>query len=136
MRLEGTLILIREGKLNLWRCCKATTNSEQEATARYNDLLAKGYATRLDAKESGEPTYYTGTPCRHGHDARRYTTSGRCVECHNVAMAKRRAWISELKRLRELRTGKLVKVPEKVLEADLPAVLEFIDALKKARLFT
>ena len=35
-------------------------------------------------------TYYTGKPCKHGHIARRYKTSGVCLECHKLQVAKRR----------------------------------------------
>jgi len=37
---------------------------------------------RLRAQELGEPTYFTGKPCRRGHTGGwRRTASGQCVEC-------------------------------------------------------
>jgi hypothetical protein len=35
-------------------------------------------------------TYYTGKPCKHGHVARRYKSSGACLECHKIHGNKRR----------------------------------------------
>lgn len=37
--------------------------------------------TRAEAKEKGLKRYFTGTPCRNGHVAERYSSSGRCIEC-------------------------------------------------------
>lgn len=42
-----------------------------------NDLPA----SRDEAIDEGEIFYYTGLPCRHGHMAKRYTSSGQCLEC-------------------------------------------------------
>lgn len=28
------------------------------------------------------PTYFTGKPCKRGHVAERYTSTGNCVDCH------------------------------------------------------
>lgn len=39
---------------------------------------------REQAKAIGDETYSTGEPCSQGHIAARYTTSGRCVECHTI----------------------------------------------------
>ena len=33
------------------------------------------------AKQAGERFYFTGVPCKHGHVANRYTSSGTCSEC-------------------------------------------------------
>jgi hypothetical protein len=38
-------------------------------------------ASREEAIEAGEIFYYTGLPCKNGHLAKRYTTSGQCIEC-------------------------------------------------------
>lgn len=40
--------------------------------------------TRADAAASGLKFFYTGKPCGQGHDARRYTSTGNCVECHKA----------------------------------------------------
>jgi hypothetical protein len=38
---------------------------------------------RLAAAAMGEKTYTTGKTCKHGHMARRYVSTGGCVECVN-----------------------------------------------------
>lgn len=37
--------------------------------------------TRAEAKEQGLKRYFTGKPCRNGHDAEKYTSTGGCVKC-------------------------------------------------------
>src|ERR1700722_17436113 len=37
--------------------------------------------TRAEAIAQGLSKYFTGLPCRNGHTAERYTTSGTCREC-------------------------------------------------------
>ena len=37
--------------------------------------------SRADAKAQNLKHYYTGKPCKHGHDAERYTNDGKCVTC-------------------------------------------------------
>ena len=37
--------------------------------------------SRKEARLAGESLYYTGKPCRKGHDSPRYVSSGQCVEC-------------------------------------------------------
>lgn len=37
--------------------------------------------TRAAAVVAGEPRYFTGEPCKHGHIAERHTLSGACLEC-------------------------------------------------------
>ena len=37
--------------------------------------------TRPEAREKGLKIYYTGKPCRNGHDSYRYTQSGTCAQC-------------------------------------------------------
>jgi hypothetical protein len=39
--------------------------------------------TREEAIARGFVKYYTGVPCKHGHDTYRYTTSGGCQYCVN-----------------------------------------------------
>ena len=46
-----------------------------------NDELCDLPASREEAIEGGELFFYTGLPCRHGHLAKRYTSSGQCTEC-------------------------------------------------------
>lgn len=37
--------------------------------------------TRADARRLGHTSYYTGKPCKNGHDDMRYTQSGTCKTC-------------------------------------------------------
>lgn len=37
--------------------------------------------TRMEAAKAGLIRYYTGRPCKHGHDAERFTSTGGCVSC-------------------------------------------------------
>lgn len=50
---------------------------------------------RMAAAKLGLVTYYTGKPCKHGHDSRRYTTSGACVECLAASTEAHRKEIRE-----------------------------------------
>lgn len=35
-----------------------------------------------EARRLGEPTYFTGEPCKRGHVAERRADNRMCVECH------------------------------------------------------
>jgi hypothetical protein len=35
------------------------------------------------------PRYYQGTPCKNGHEGRRYESTGGCVDCALAAAKKR-----------------------------------------------
>jgi hypothetical protein len=37
--------------------------------------------TRREAADAGLKRYYTGRPCKRGHDCQRFTTTGVCVQC-------------------------------------------------------
>jgi len=37
--------------------------------------------SRKEALKDGLTYYYTGAPCKHGHDSERYTSTHSCVEC-------------------------------------------------------
>jgi len=37
--------------------------------------------TRKEAAQLGQTKYYTGKPCKHGHLAQRYVSSGLCISC-------------------------------------------------------
>lgn len=41
--------------------------------------------SRADAIELHSKTYFTGKPCGRGHVAKRYTSTGNCVECSRAA---------------------------------------------------
>lgn len=45
--------------------------------------------TRKEAKEKGLKRYYTGKPCKHGHDEQRKVANKRCLECHRQDSRKR-----------------------------------------------
>jgi len=36
---------------------------------------------RLEAQMEGEPTYDSGTPCKHGHVGPRFVANRTCCEC-------------------------------------------------------
>lgn len=42
---------------------------------------------RNDAFAQGRKRFYTGKPCKYGHDAQRFVTTGNCVAC-NAARSK------------------------------------------------
>ena len=44
--------------------------------------------TRREAAEAGESKYYTGRPCKNGHDGMRYTASGICCACNSLGAKK------------------------------------------------
>ena len=46
--------------------------------------MNKEIITREEAILMGLPRYYTGVPCRHGHDSERYTKNKECVECTSI----------------------------------------------------
>lgn len=39
--------------------------------------------SRPDALRSGLSKYYTGKPCKHGHDCERFTSNRACLACNN-----------------------------------------------------
>jgi len=43
--------------------------------------------TRTEAAALGRKRFYTGKPCKYGHDAQRFVTTGACVAC-NAARSK------------------------------------------------
>lgn len=53
--------------------------------------------TRAEAKAQGLKRYFTGKPCKHGHVAERYLSTGQCVEC----LRERRQTPENLKKERE-----------------------------------
>lgn len=46
--------------------------------------MHKKLQTRNAALEAGEPRYYTGRPCKHGHLSERYTKNSACIDCNRV----------------------------------------------------
>lgn len=43
--------------------------------------------TRESAARDGRKRYYTGRPCKRGHDCERFVSSGGCVMCVNPTLA-------------------------------------------------
>ena len=43
--------------------------------------------TRTEAAAQGRKRFYTGKPCKYGHDAQRFVTTGACIAC-NAARSK------------------------------------------------
>lgn len=50
---------------------------------------------RMAAAKLGKLLYYTGKPCKHGHIAARYTSSGSCTQCLSNATQAQRDEIRE-----------------------------------------
>ena len=46
--------------------------------------------TRKEAKEQGLVRYYTGKPCKHGHNDERYTAGFGCVTCQSIMQQNKR----------------------------------------------
>lgn len=44
-----------------------------------------------EARDRGEMYFYTGKPCKYGHDSPRLTSCYNCAQCHEEWRAKRRA---------------------------------------------
>lgn len=45
-------------------------------------------STRKEARLAGDRYYYTGKPCKHGHDSKRTVATGNCYECQQLASNK------------------------------------------------
>jgi hypothetical protein len=61
-----------------------------------NTSLPDNRKTAIDA---GQVFYFTGYPCKRGHVAKRYTTSGQCIECVREIF---RAKANKIKEMRSL----------------------------------
>lgn len=91
--------------------------------------------TRAQAHADGENKYYTGTPCKHGHDAQRWTYNGVCVVCHRAAGRKYQMPKVRVNTISEAEKISGVKfVSFKVHPADIARVREFTDALLESRI--
>ena len=40
--------------------------------------------SKKDALAQGLTHYFTGKPCKRGHDSKRFASNGKCCECHNL----------------------------------------------------
>lgn len=104
---------------------------------------AAAIKARLDAIEHGQTFYSTGRPCRNGHQSDRYSSNGRCVACgalnmrkmylsdpvkhraksvekyankHAAKIAKRKAWLANPDRIKQLGKIKRVRRKEQIAE--------------------
>lgn len=68
--------------------------------------------TRKEALEKGLTRYYTGKPCKYGHDAERMRSNGRCVMCLKEISKK---WVAENKdKVASYAKAKYLKDKEKI----------------------
>jgi hypothetical protein len=51
--------------------------------------MADVVITRQEAFLQGKTHYFTGIPCRQGHIAPRYVSTGSCIECQNPYKTRR-----------------------------------------------
>ena len=51
--------------------------------------MDKPTLTRQEALAIGYVHYYTGKPCKHGHDSERYTKCRKCVACNRLKWQRR-----------------------------------------------
>jgi len=95
--------------------------------------------TRKEAKEKGLPRYYTGKPCKHGHDEQRRVANNRCLECHRQDSRKR--YKDPVKRKQilqknaewvEQNPSKVRKIKDKWVKQNKEKVKALRDAYKKA----
>jgi septal ring factor EnvC (AmiA/AmiB activator) len=75
---------------------KAALNEAKDAVAGLKKQMREADPTRgaqrraenarlqAEAVERGDKTYTTGMPCRNGHYAYRYVSSGACTECDRI----------------------------------------------------
>lgn len=78
------------------------------------------FKTRNEAVVDGSKFFFTGKPCRAGHTAERYVSTGNCVDCHKISMERYR------QNMHDMRPGITVlsnlKVPTKHVDAILAVV--------------
>lgn len=73
--------------------------------------------TRKEAKAQGLLRYFTGTACKHGHRAERFTSNGVCVECNDMHNQKRYGTVLALYREELGPNGELVEITAEELLA-------------------
>lgn len=84
--------------------------------------------SRDDARAAGLKIYDSTTPCKHGHDPRRYVSNQQCITCAALVMkrqyekdpaiinARRRAWLARNpEKARQYERNKRLKNPEAVI---------------------
>lgn len=73
-----------------WACGTMTPLSAKSDPARQPGLT-RAPMQRAEAQRRGLLRYFTGLPCFAGHVDERYTSSGGCVKCIDIAKAAKRA---------------------------------------------
>jgi len=94
----------RDGRAQFTAISKFTF-SRYRCTYRMDGSAMGAKAIALAA---GKQFYTTGKPCKYGHNPKRRTCTGRCVECENVSSllrAKTDAGKATRQRYRETETG-------------------------------
>lgn len=121
--LDAAKILIARGGITLREICHRVDSSSAGQELLYNKLVALGYSTRQDALQSGAVNYYTGSPCKHGHTSKRYTSTTACYECQRRQVSKYRPHRDPADRRFTVWSH----------PADRTAILEYAQILKKMR---
>lgn len=89
--------------------------------------------TRPQAAALGLAKYWTGEPCRRGHQDFRYTVSGACVSC---VAGYRQNYSTARNSATQARARGTTPFTAFVHPDDMPAVQQLVDALAMARLMT
>lgn len=87
--------------------------------------------TREQARQSGEPKYYTGIPCKNNHLTYRYTQSGTCAGCirsYNAPME-----IVEANQKRRDNLQRLITFRDRVFDSDIAFVSRLLLATAQLR---
>lgn len=58
--------------------------------AQLSNKTARGREARRQAKAEGRTRYFSAQKCPRGHVSERLTSTGRCVQCHNMDVTKQR----------------------------------------------
>lgn len=88
-------------------------------------LLKTTMISRNDAKTVGLKRFFTGRPCKNGHLAERFVSTGTCVECAKNAVQSHR--------LRFRSSLPWSTLTAKLHPADHAAVMDYVDRLNMAR---
>jgi hypothetical protein len=101
------------------RAVNSMTDDKLEAARDEGDHQLSYPRNRDEAKALGLKHYFTSRPCKHGHIAERYVSSGNCSECGRAHTVK---WIAaNPERVREIRSKHRAANLEKIREKDREA---------------
>lgn len=85
---------------------------------------------RHDAASAGRTRYFTGEPCRNGHIAERFVSSGGCIECVAGANRSVRGLMRAARPEAQPGPGALTRVIEYVHPDDMLAVRQLCAAFR------